>query len=142
QKLLNESIAIFGKTILLDCHSMPHEAISSLVHGKSGCPDVVLGDRFGAAADSEIVDRVEASFINAGLDVSRNAPFAGAYTAQHYGRPSRGQHVVQIEIDRSLYMNEKSMQPNANFDELKALITQVIAEVTTMGRRKSQLAAE
>jgi len=139
---LGESFGLFGKSVLLDCHSMPHEAISSVNHGRSGCPDVVLGDRYGAAAEPDMVARIEAAFMGAGLNVARNAPFAGAYTAQHYGRPSRGQHVVQIEIDRSLYMNEKTIRPNGNFDELKALITQVIADVTTIGRCKMQLAAE
>ena len=61
---------------------------------------------FGAAADSEIVDRMEAAFAGAGFRVARNAPFAGAFITQHYGRPSQGQHTVQIEIDRALYMNE------------------------------------
>lgn len=139
---LTESRNAFGKSVLLDCHSMPHEAISSIKHGRSGCPDVVLGDRYGVAAEPEIVSRIENAFANAGLKVARNAPFAGAFIAQNYGRPSRNQHVVQIEIDRSLYMNEKSIRPNGNFDELKALITQVIAEVTTMGRCKMPLAAE
>ncbi|MEE9387181.1 MAG: N-formylglutamate amidohydrolase [Paracoccaceae bacterium] len=142
QAQLLESQSLFGTSILLDCHSMPHEAISSVSHAAAGCPDVVLGDRYGAAAEPEIVARVEAAFRNAGLVVARNAPFAGAFIAQHYGRPSRGQHVVQIEIDRSLYMNEKTVEPNGNFDELKALITQVIADVTTMGRDGVLLAAE
>ncbi len=139
---LAKSHALFGKSVLIDCHSMPHEAISSINHGKQGCPDIVLGDRFGAAAEPEIMARVEAAFDAAGLTVARNAPFAGAYTAQHYGRPSRGQHVVQIEIDRSLYMNEKTVRPNENFDELKGLITQVIADLVSIGRCKLQLAAE
>jgi len=141
QTLLDESHALFGQAVLVDCHSMPHEAISSVTHAGSR-PDVVLGDRFGAAAGSRIVDRIQAAFVGAGLEVARNAPFAGAYTAQHYGRPSRGQHVVQIEIDRSLYMNERKIRPNGNFDELRALITRVIAEISIPDRGRMQLAAE
>ncbi len=139
---LQKSADMFGKSILLDCHSMPHEAISSLNHGVVGCPDVVLGDRYGAAADPDIVASLEAAFSRAGLVVARNTPFAGAFIAQHYGSPSQGRHVVQIEIDRSLYMNEKTILPNGNFDELQALLTQVIAEVTVEGRDNMKLAAE
>jgi N-formylglutamate amidohydrolase len=142
QKLLAESLVLFNEAILVDCHSMPHEAIDSI--GKSGGerPEIVLGDRFGAAADSDLVDRIETAFIAAGLKVARNSPFAGAYTAQFYGRPSRGQHVVQIEIDRSLYMDEAAIQPNDNFDELTAIITQVIAEIAASGRGTLPVAAE
>ena len=105
-------------------------------------PEVVLGDRFGAAADSAIVDRIEAAFAAAGLNVSRNTPFAGAYIAQTYGRPSRRQHAVQIEIDRALYMDEANIRPNGNFDELKKLLHQVTAEIAAIGQEELPLAAE
>jgi N-formylglutamate deformylase len=142
QKLLTESIEMFEEAILVDCHSMPHEAIEVINQSGKTRPDVVLGDRYGAAADSLLVDRIEAAFVSAGLVVARNSPFAGAYTAQYYGRPSRGQHVVQIEIDRSLYMDEATIKPNENFDELKATITQVIAEISASGRGEMPVAAE
>ncbi len=142
QSLLTESMQLFGEAILIDCHSMPHEAIESLSHGKGGRPDIVLGDRFGAAASAEIVQKIEDVFARAGLKVARNAPFAGAFTAQHYGRPSRGQHVVQIEIDRALYMDEASIRPHEKFDEFRALMTHIIAEISRFGRDKTRLAAE
>lgn len=142
QKLLTESIDLFEEAILVDCHSMPHEAIEVISQSGNTRPEVVLGDRFGAAADSLLVDRIEAAFVSAGLNVARNSPFAGAYTAQYYGRPSRKQHVVQIEIDRSLYMDEAAIKPNDNFDELKAIITQVIAEISAAGRGEMPVAAE
>lgn len=142
QGLIEESHQLFGRSILVDCHSMPHEALSSFQQSGAVRPDIVLGDRFGAAACGDIVDRIEASLRQAGLEVVRNSPFAGAYIAQTYGRPSRGQHVVQIEIDRSLYMDEARIEPNGNFDEMKALMTHVIAEITAFGRRSVPLAAE
>ncbi len=141
--LLEESLEAFGEAILIDCHSMPHEAIENISHPKGFRPDVVLGDRFGASARGDVMDRVEAAFADAGLRVIRNAPFAGAYTAQHYGRPSRRQHVVQVEIDRSLYMNERTIRPNANFASFKRLLDGVIAELAAMGRgAEMPLAAE
>ena len=74
--------------------------------------------------------------------MTRNSPFAGAYTAQHYGRPSREQHVIQVEIDRGLYMNEKLVRPNSNFPEFKALMSRVIADLTRIGLDEVPLAAE
>jgi N-formylglutamate deformylase len=141
--LMDDSAAMFGEAILIDCHSMPHEAIDSLSHPKGYRPEVVLGDRFGAAARADIVDRVEAAFTDAGLRVIRNAPFAGAYTAQHYGRPSRRQHVVQVEIDRALYMDEARIRPNRNFDAMRDLLDGVLADIAAIGRRPAlPLAAE
>ena len=142
QRLLDESHAAFGEAILIDCHSMPHEAIESIARAGVRRPEIVLGDRFGAAANSEIVDRVEAAFSAAGLHVVRNTPFAGAFVTQAYGRPSRGQHVVQIEIDRALYMNEQLIRPNNNFAAFRKLMTSVIAEIVQIGQKKVPLAAE
>lgn len=141
-QVLDETHARFGEAILLDCHSMPHEAIRS--HRAVGglCPDVVLGDRFGASADARIVARVEALLRAEGLRVARNAPFAGGYITQHYGVPARGRHAVQIEIDRALYMDEKAIRPRPDFAAFKALITRVVAGIADIGRPDLALAAE
>lgn len=141
-KLIDESRVQFGQAILIDCHSMPHEAIESIGSSRGGRPEIVLGDRFGAAAASDVVDRIEAAMVGAGLRVARNAPFAGAYVTQSHGRPARNRHVVQVEIDRALYMNEQQIRPNNNFRTFKALIDRVVADITEIGRADLQMAAE
>ena len=142
QGLLNEAHDAFGQAILIDCHSMPHEAVDSVVRPGSKRPEIVVGDRFGASSRGDLVDQVEAAFAAAGLTVVRNAPFAGAYITQHYGRPSRNQHAIQIEIDRALYMDETSIRPNANFPAFRNLLRTVIAELSMMGGPEQALAAE
>lgn len=141
-QLMDDSVALFGEAVLVDCHSMPHEAIETLTHPRGARPEIVLGDRFGAAASAEIVDRLEAAFSAAGLRVARNAPFAGAFVTQHHGRPARNRHVVQVEIDRALYMNEQAIRPNNNYATFKAMIDKIVAEVTDIGRKEIPIAAE
>ena len=100
-------------------------------------------DRFvGAAAATDVVDRIEAAFAAAGLSVTRNAPFAGAYVTQAYGRPSRRQHAVQIEIDRAVYMDERAVRPNRNFTAFRSLLRGVIGEIVAVGYDRMPLAAE
>lgn len=142
QSLLDETRASFGRAILIDCHSMPHEALEPLVRSGAPRPDVVLGDRFGASAETEIVDEIESAFAGAGFQVSRNAPFAGAYVTQHYGRPARKQHAIQIEIDRALYMDEATITPHAGFDDFRARLSTVIREIVEIGTPRQRLAAE
>ncbi|SEL56437.1 N-formylglutamate deformylase [Roseovarius azorensis] len=143
QGQLDQAHLMFGQAILIDCHSMPHEAMDSVTRRGMRRPEVVLGDRFGAAADGAIVDRIEAAFARAGLVVARNTPFAGAYITQTYGRPARGRHAVQIEIDRALYMNERLIRPNGNFETFRSLMRGVIREITDIGRAvATPLAAE
>ncbi|KUF12750.1 N-formylglutamate amidohydrolase [Pseudoponticoccus marisrubri] len=141
-ELLGRAHGLFGEAILIDCHSMPHEAAESVVRNGARRPEIVIGDRFGASASVEIVERIEAAFAMAGLVVARNTPFAGAYTTQQYGRPSRNQHAIQIEIDRSVYMDEARVRPNANFHAFRKLLRGVVADIAALGSRDQQLAAE
>lgn len=142
KSLLAESHEEFGQAILVDCHSMPHEAVAISGNARGNKPDIVLGDRFGASASGVIVDQIEAAFASAGLNVARNAPFAGAYVTQTYGRPGRQQHAIQIEIDRSLYMDEETIEPNANFEEFREIMRDVVAEIACIGAQPVRLAAE
>ena len=131
---LDQAHVMFGEAMLVDCHSMPHEAMDSVARTGVRRPEVVLGDRFGAAAGEAVVDRIEQAFTSAGLVVTRNTPFAGAYITQQYGRPAQGRHAVQIEIDRALYMNERLVRPNGNFAAFKRLLDGVIAQIAEIGR--------
>jgi N-formylglutamate amidohydrolase len=140
---MDRTHAMFGRAVLIDCHSMPHEAMDGTVRTGARWPDVVLGDRFGASAAGDITDRIEEAFTAAGLVVARNTPFAGAYVTQTYGRPARGHHAVQIEIDRALYMDETTIRPSAGFAAFQTLLEGVVAQITDIGRPASMpLAAE
>ncbi len=140
--LVEAARARFGGAILFDCHSMPHDALASapVVWGRR--PDVILGDRFGAACDRWLIDAATDIFTASGFVVARNAPFAGGYITQAYGRPRMGVHALQIEIDRALYMDEERVERLACFDEIRARISAVIARLAELGPRGMRVAAE
>lgn len=140
--LMDTARAEFGEAILIDVHSMPHEAMDSVAGTGLRRPEIVLGDRFGTAAAAHVTERVEAAFARAGFRTVRNTPFAGAYIAQTYGQPARGHHAIQVEIDRALYMNEREIRPNGNFVSFRRQLHAVLAEIAAIGRREMPLAAE
>ncbi|MGB0660478.1 MAG: N-formylglutamate amidohydrolase [Mangrovicoccus sp.] len=141
--LLAQQRANFGRAVLIDCHSMPHEAIDTYSSQANKVPEVVLGDRFGAAAQSDVMDAVELAFRNEGFRVSRNTPFAGAYISQRYGRPGIDQHVIQVEIDRSLYMHEPLLEKRTDFPHFQERITRVMAAIVQLAPGQTMpLAAE
>lgn len=140
--LMRAAQAGFGEAVLLDFHSMPHEALDTVVRPGQRRPEVVLGDRFGASAAGEVLAALEEGFVGHGLSVIRNAPFAGAFVTQQYGRPARGWHAVQIEIDRALYMDERLVRPNANFDAVRQIVTDVMARVIASRPGRMPLAAQ
>ena len=142
QNLLAESYNKFGQVVLIDCHSMPHEAMKGINNKAKLRPDVVLGDRFGRSAGAQIVDLVEVAFSEVGFTVMRNSPFAGAYSSQNYGHPVQHRHTVQVEIDRSIYMNEGHITKNADFETVRKAIETVIAKIAQVNAFKQLLVAE
>ncbi|WP_417588053.1 N-formylglutamate amidohydrolase [Pararhodobacter oceanensis] len=142
--LLERQHRRFGQVLLCDFHSMPHEALTGHVARGARRPQIIIGDRWGAACAPGIVDQVEAIWRKTGLTVARNAPFAGAYITQRYGQPSTGMNVVQIEIDRALYMDEARIAPSADFAAFQGLMRGVIAELAALdtGAGVFDLAAE
>lgn len=109
---------------IIDCHSMP-----SSQPGRPSLPDIVLGDRFGSSCENALTSRVERAFRALGYSVSRNAPYAGGHTTRRYGKPRRGAHALQIEINRSLYMNEADLSRTNRFDQVRTDLSAVINDV-------------
>jgi len=141
-RLVEAAHASFGVSVLFDCHSMPSDALRAALHPRGGRPDVVLGDRYGASAAGWLMEAVQAAFEAQGFVVGRNTPFAGGYITQRYGRPSRGMHAVQIEIDRALYLDEARIDRGAGFADTRDRLSQVIAELVRIGQHGASLAAE
>lgn len=139
--LIAQARARFEQAILIDMHSMPHDALS---HLQGTRPDMVLGNRHGLSAAARISDAVSAAVEAEGWTLRRNAPFSGAYICSAYGRPAQNVHVVQLEIDRSLYMDEATITPRPDFDDFAARIARVIGRLSGLGQDQSggRVAAE
>jgi N-formylglutamate amidohydrolase len=125
----------WGAAVLIDWHSMPSAAAR---HGtdarggeRAGC-DVVLGDRFGGACAPAVARLAEQGFRDLGYSVARNAPYAGGYTTEHYGRPPRKVHALQVEINRALYMDERTLAPTSGFRSLKADLESLFATLSAV----------
>lgn len=119
----------FGCAVLIDCHSMP--SVGGPMDQDAGRvrADVILGDRHGTSCASALTQAVEAAFKAKGFSVHRNAPYAGGYTTERYGKPLHGIHALQIELNRALYMNEATLKKTAGFEQLKSDLGEVVATI-------------
>lgn len=140
--LIRRASTRFGKAVLFDCHSMPSDALRAAPKVRGNLPEIVLGDRFGAASAREITAQTQEIFQSAGFTVARNAPFAGGYITQRYGRPSRKVHAVQIEIDRGLYMDQKQIEPLPCFADVRARLAVVTEQLANILSENLAVAAE
>lgn len=129
--LVDQTLAHSGCAVLVDCHSMPASA-----RGPTA-PDIVLGDRFGASCHPSVTGLVEGTLRRMGYRVSRNAPFAGGYTTQTYGRPFRRVHALQIEINRGLYLDERTLERTQGFQKLRADMARLAETLATAALHQS-----
>ena len=95
---------------------------------------MVLGDRNGTSCDPRLTDVVSALFRAAGYRVARNKPYAGGYITEHYGWPGHGVHALQIEMARSLYMNETTLATTIGFARLAGDLDRIFAEIANEWR--------
>ncbi|MCJ8309555.1 MAG: N-formylglutamate amidohydrolase [Hyphomicrobiales bacterium] len=127
--LMARTSVTFGHAILVDCHSMPSNGARNEGQNR---PDIIIGDRYGTSCNGDISRGLMRHFSELGYSVTRNKPYAGGFITEHYGRPLKGLHAVQIEINRGLYVNEKTLEPTVGFAALAEDIKTVIAHVISL----------
>ena len=122
----------FGQAVVVDCHSMP--SVGGPMDRDPGARrvDFVLGDAYGAACHPALTLAAEAKLRSFGYAVHRNMPYAGGYTTRHYGSPGHGQHAIQVEINRALYMDEDSYGRRGNFETVKAHLSQLVGHLAAL----------
>lgn len=130
-KLIDEARRKFGCAIVVDCHSMPSAGAAPFRSGEAAL-DYVLGDRFGASCAPVVTEIVEDTLCAMDFEVARNAPYAGGYVASAYGRPSKGVHVLQIEINRALYLDERRITRTPGFEKLRKTMRSLVERLTQL----------
>lgn len=114
----------------VNCHSM--QPVSGMMDAEGpevARADIVLSDREGTTCDPTFLMAARESFIAQGLEVSVNHPFKGAEIVRRHGRPQDGRHSLQVEINRKLYLNLQTLEPNTHFAETKTAIDRLVADL-------------
>jgi N-formylglutamate amidohydrolase len=117
----------FGMAILLDVHSMPPIPASA----DSGVPpQVVVGDRFGRSAAAVYAELAIGRAQTAGMKAALNTPYSGDYILQRHGNPNRGIHALQLEVDRSLYLDSDLREPMGGLKAMADFVQAVVSDLT------------
>jgi len=122
----------FGGCILLDGHSMPSVGGPMDHDPGDNRVDFVVGDCHGTSCSPRVSRTIERSLRDLGYHVTRNAPYSGGFVTRHYGRPEQGVHAVQLEINRSLYMDEVQVRRGPNLPALARDMACVVAALGTL----------
>ncbi len=103
--------------------------------------DIVPGTRGRSSADGRIIDLIDSHFREAGLSVKHDDPYRGGWTTSSYGAPKRGQHAVQLELNRALYVDEKTSEIKPNdFAQLRTMLDQLVGKLGNLVTDSAQFA--
>ena len=139
--LLKRAQSIFGQSLLIDIHSMPHEAVSTQSPYMKA-PEIVVGDRFGMSSDPEFTNLIISILKRHGFRVAKNTPFAGAFITKYHGKIKQRTHAIQLEIDRSLYMDEEQISLNSGFEKLRSQLFPALIQISSLICKSDKIAAE
>jgi len=133
EDLIAHTRTMFGTCVLIDCHSMP--SIGGPMEndaGRRGQVDFILGDAHGRSCARALTLLVEDTLRGMGYSVVRNTPYSGGFITRNYGRPERGVHALQIEINRALYMNETSFERTEGLARVAADMRDLAARIAEL----------
>ena len=124
----------WGSALLLDLHSMP----PLVLRGGQPAPEFVLGDRFGASCNGGLIGSAFGYFSEMRRGTAHNRPYAGGYVLERHAAPARGIHALQLEVDRSSYLDGRLAEPGKGFASivqlLAGLVRKLAGEVADLGR--------
>lgn len=118
----------WGMALLVDLHSMPDLAAR---HAGAEPTTHVLGDRFGASCARVMAEAGMAALEFAGVAASYNRPYAGGYVLDRHGKPRGGVHAMQLEIARSLYLDDNRDQPGVGVATQARIVADLVAAMVT-----------
>ncbi len=130
-----------GQVMILAAHSMPSTGRRVLGGGAVRRADVVPGTRGRSTADGRIIDLIDSHFREAGLSVKHDDPYRGGWTTSSYGAPKRKQHAVQIELNRALYVDERTSEIKKNdFVQLQRVLDELVGKLGKLLTGSAQFA--
>jgi N-formylglutamate deformylase len=132
QQKAQEFLSKYPVCYHIDAHSMP--SVGTLEHRDPGerRADVVVSDCHGKSCSAEFKDLVIKAYSSVGLKVAYNWPYFGGKITEIYGRPSSGHHTIQVELNRALYMDEKTKKRNeADFKDLSEKVNGALKNIVS-----------
>jgi N-formylglutamate amidohydrolase len=135
--ILEQMRRTFGVAILLDLHSMPPIRQSNILPA----PQFVVGDRFGKSASSQYAELLTERLRSRGYAVALNHPYSGEYILRRHANPRANVHALQLEVDRSLYLDSALREPGAGLAAIASLILDLVEGLADEGLGRTTLIA-
>lgn len=141
ERVLDERVAAFGAVWHVNCHSMPAVGDANADDPGRERADFVLGDRDGTTCAASFTALAAATLRGFGYSVAINDPYKGVELVRRHGRPEQRRHSLQIEVKRSLYMDETTLAPHDGYPRLAANLDRLVASLAAHAAEQADAAA-
>lgn len=131
-ELLTDMRQQFGFVILLCAHSMPSRGKPGTLDAGRVRADVVPGTRGKTTCGAALTTIAENLTLQFGWTLRHDHPYRGGHTTAHYGRPAQGWHAMQIELSRSLYMDEATLIPSSGMQHARSFCAEMVGSLTRL----------
>ncbi len=127
QELMDQLIRRHGQVLLWDCHSI-RQSVPTIL--KEPFPDLILGDADGTSASPGLIETTLSELDHSRYQTRHNFPFKGGFITRHFGKPSIGQHALQLEMTKVNYMDDAEKSYEANrASEVRTLLKSVFQKL-------------
>ena len=134
---LAERRRAFGGVWHVNCHSMPAVGDAQADDPGRERADFVLGDRDGTTCEPGFTRLVADTVRDLGYTVAINDPYKGVEIVRRHGRPAENRHSLQVEVKRTLYMDEVTLEPNQGYARLERDLAQLARALADFVRRRT-----
>jgi N-formylglutamate amidohydrolase len=139
RSLLDAAHRRFGVVFHVNCHSMKPVAGKQSDDGEGSVrADFVLGDRDGTTCEGGFTEAARVALAAMGYEVKVNDPFKGVELVRAYSDPRAGRHSLQIEINRRLYLDEKTLAKTAGFGALQANLARLVEALARYAKERAR----
>ncbi len=127
REILNNLKSEFGQVLLWDCHSN-RQFIPQIYKNK--IPDLILSDVNGKSCDPTIAKIAFDTLTSSKYNVSKNHPFMGGYITRHFGKPDLKEHALQLEMSKTVYMDESETKfVKEKADRIRIILKQTLQNI-------------
>jgi len=118
---VDRQMKTYGEARIVDCHSFPDKPFHCDLNRDNERPDICIGRNSWHTPYSWVVAAME-FFRFKGLSVCIDIPYASTIIPQQYLYKNTRVKSIMIEVNRKLYMDEKTLERNKGFKSTQIMI--------------------
>jgi N-formylglutamate amidohydrolase len=125
---VNEQLNLFGKALIIDCHSYPSNPLKRDLDKNSNRPDFNIGtDSFHTP--KYLIDLSMSFFQNAGYTLGVDWPYKGSIVPLEHYNKNKSVETIMLEINRALFLREPTDEKSERYIEIKKITGEFIKAI-------------